>query len=344
MNINSLHLYIYILIFLITVTKSKADSFEYSRKKKNINRRSTLQQQQSPQSQLSVWEKKKLLYKNSEGCKEPHIAIFIHAAVGIFKKKRFPNETWGFGAEILDEMLTTTLNHGLMGKAKGIYITSLGEEADTKKVEESISRLRKNETVKADIQLLIRGKDLYVAEYPTLHAIQLYAQQSHNDTLILYMHTKGMRNNGKRAADWRRYMEYFVAERWDICTDALSHRNYETCGVLKTDHEYMGNFWWARAGWIKTRKKLDTMEWNMEQRMFAEDWLLQGVSSDEEQSHHYCVHSIDHNMYDCPTPRHLYEIKSSTFFWPHAHCPTHLEKRKKHLHHDPDRPNLLCHQ
>ena len=29
--------------------------------------------------------------------------VYLHAAVGIFRKKRMPNETWGYGREIMEE-------------------------------------------------------------------------------------------------------------------------------------------------------------------------------------------------------------------------------------------------
>lgn len=43
----------------------------------------------------------------------------------------------------------------------------------------------------------------------------------------------------------------------------------------------------------------------MRTRMAAEDFLLTGVTEASDQ-HHYCIHTTHHNMYDCPTPRHLY--------------------------------------
>ena len=42
------------------------------------------------------------LHKMVEGVNN---IVYIHAAVGIFRKKRMPNETWGYGREIMEELL-----------------------------------------------------------------------------------------------------------------------------------------------------------------------------------------------------------------------------------------------
>jgi len=118
--------------------------------------------------------------------KDPHIALFFHAAVGIFKKKRWPNETWGFGGEILNELLNTSLSSGLMTKAARTYVTALGSRKDVSKVEKSLKMNYPG------VSMIISGADLYVAEFPSLLAIFEYAKKTHDDSLIVYMHTKGI--------------------------------------------------------------------------------------------------------------------------------------------------------
>ncbi len=41
------------------------------------------------------------------------------------------------------------------------------------------------------IKVIAEAQNLYLAEFPTLLALQEYAKQAHPDTLLLYLHTKG---------------------------------------------------------------------------------------------------------------------------------------------------------
>jgi len=273
----------------------------------------------APAAAKDIFATHKLSYVAPDVSPGPHVAVFLHGAVGIFRKKRFPNETWGYGGEIIAELLNTSVASGLLAHAqtRGVYVTALGAPSDVEKVRSNLravqSQLKLQKGLKSmssapTLAVVVSGADLYVAEFPSLLAIWRYAQKAHDDALILYMHSKGMRNNGVRAADWRRYMTYFVAERFEICHEALLRKGYDTCGVLKNAEEYMGNFWWAKASFLKTRPDVATWKrWNMANRMSAEDWLLWGLT-EEEQAKHFCIHSIDHNMYDVPTPRGMYEL------------------------------------
>jgi len=126
---------------------------------------------------------------------DPHIAVFFHAAVGIFKKKRWPNETWGYGGEILNELLNTSLSSGLLKQAARTYVTALGARTDVAKVEKSLKMNYPG------VSMIISGADLYVAEFPSLLAIFEYAKKTHDDSLIVYMHTKGTGKGNYNPAD-----------------------------------------------------------------------------------------------------------------------------------------------
>jgi len=70
-------------------------------------------------------------------------------------------------------------------------------------------------------------------------------------------------------------MSYFIAERFDICLEALQTKGYLTCGVLKSNEEFSGNFWWAKAKHIKSRPNVALWKkWNMENRMAAGNSIL----------------------------------------------------------------------
>lgn len=128
------------------------------------------------------------------------------------------------------------------------------------------------------------------------------------------MHTKGVRLHGRRSSprDWRRYMTYFLAVRNDLCLSALYDRGYQTCGVLKKNHIYAGNFWWTTAKWLWSRKDLFVkFPWEMKNRHVAEYFLLENVRDDDPN--HYCVHHTHHDMMLCNTPPELYVNVNITF-------------------------------
>lgn len=247
------------------------------------------------------------------------IAVFLHAAVGIFKKKRPPgtNETWGYGREILEELLLNLTSSRLLPRAT-VYVTLLGSVPDRRLAERTLAQ----HNTSGNLHVLLRGANLYVSELPTIKAMHLYAARVHPRSSLLYFHTKGMRNNGKHSLDWRRYAAHFLIARHALCLSALA-QGYHTCGVQLTGEEYVGNFWWSRADWLAARG-LDLLEskWNMDTRFAGEDFLLsqerevggpgqnvapQGQAQAQGQGRHRCLFFVQHNLYDCPTPPELYE-------------------------------------
>ena len=265
--------------------------------------------------------------------------VYLHAAVGIFRKKRMPNETWGYGREIMEELLHDISVVPLAKNVSSIYVSLLGKREDRDLAMETLETF--NNTIHSKlcgkIQLLATASNLYLAEFPTLLGIQEMAGSMLPQNNILYIHTKGMRNHGSKAADWRRYMSYFLVNRSEVCLEALSpHHGYQTCGVQLNPTYYQGNFWWAKAGWINDRHmNLGSVKWDMGHRMVAERFLLSpsvvefseggrgSVEVEEGTGHltikgrrakgipsnsteHYCVFYIDHNLYDCSTPSTLY--------------------------------------
>lgn len=251
----------------------------------------------------------------------PHIAIFIHAAVGVFHKKRGKG-TWGYGEYILKDVLRSVKESGLLAKASGLYIGLLGAENDRISSKLYIES-NYSDGSNTKIQVVAEAENLYFAEFPTLYVLQNYSNVVHKDTLILYLHTKGMRNNHRLGFSfseefswdkysampshlWRAYMTFFLVDHHDVCIETIRKHGYHTCGVLKQGEVYAGNFWWSSASWLRTRASLYSLDWAMHTRMEAENMLLGGVSWKDNQKH-YCLHHTHHNMYDCPTYRSSYE-------------------------------------
>jgi hypothetical protein len=280
------------------------------------------------------YEKSDIIYHKislSPSLKEiPQLFVFAHAAVGIFHKRRGFG-TWGYGEYILKELLMGIKDSGLLEKAAGVYVGLLGSEDDRM----SAKLIVANYSSKANV--VMEANNLYFAEFPTLLVLQNFSKVVHKDSAILYIHSKGMRNNGGGGADgaldwknyssspahyWRRYMMYFLIEHHDVCVEAIQKQGYHTCGVLKQglpSGVYAGNYWWSTASWLRNRQSLMIYDWNMHSRMEAENMILRGVSMKEHQKH-YCIHHTHHNMYDCPTHRRSYETVPLKPFRHDANC------------------------
>lgn len=79
---------------------------------------------------------------------------------------------------------------------------------------------------------------------------QLYNRSLTNNEQLLYIHTKGM---SKRIAptvhDWRRYLQYFMVEKWRDCVDQLKSND-----LVTVKSRSRANVWWANSQYIRTLK------------------------------------------------------------------------------------------
>jgi hypothetical protein len=103
-------------------------------------------------------------------------------------------------------------------------------------------------------------------------------------------------------------MLYFLVEKYNICFKALeSPYNYDTCGVLRQNTIYAGNYWWTKAKYLSVKKPCAIdIEWSMKNRYAAENYLLNNIFP-KNQIKNYCIHHTHHNMQVCSTPRSMYE-------------------------------------
>lgn len=115
----------------------------------------------------------------------------------------------------------------------------------------------------------------------TLRWIRDYAANNPDD-YILFFHSKGVTNLKKEGivyeavADWRRYMEYFVIDRWKDCIAKLDE-GYDACGVLWNKDtplgyrpHFSGAFYWAKGSYINT---LDHSYLEIDWRFGGELWI-----------------------------------------------------------------------
>ena len=106
-------------------------------------------------------------------------------------------------------------------------------------------------------------------EFTTLDLIEEDRNIFGDSDYIFYLHTKGASKinewNYDYLVDWRNLMHFFNIEKYNSVFKIFETTEYNTYGInLKTPTNikkmaYFGNFWWAKANYIKTldNKKMD---------------------------------------------------------------------------------------
>ena len=97
-------------------------------------------------------------------------------------------------------------------------------------------------------------------EFVTLDLIQKDREKFGDSDYILYLHTKGASKQNDAQYDniisWRHLMNYFNIEKHKLAFNLFEKTNFNTYGVLYSvlgNYKlYSGNFWWAKASYIKT--------------------------------------------------------------------------------------------
>jgi hypothetical protein len=122
--------------------------------------------------------------------------------------------------------------------------------------------------------------------YETFAMLHIEELAKSSDKPVLYFHTKGVSNPGDhRKPIWRRLMGRWVVERWKENLDLLA--THETVGVdwLHCTHShYVGNFWLARADYLRRQEPFVTFHTNMSMTRFScEFWI--GWGNPKNHSH-----------------------------------------------------------
>jgi hypothetical protein len=156
--------------------------------------------------------------------------------------------------EVVGEQLRGVEEAGLGEACDSMQVTLVGPRKYFERAEQIFSAVGFREKV----FLHYAGRDLSLYEFPGIEMVQRVAQEKPG-TRIFYFHNKGVTHFRKKTEGpttaWRRYMEYFMIERWRECLVALEEA--DTCGVEYTVRDYGiplfgGNFWWANASYVQT--------------------------------------------------------------------------------------------
>lgn len=155
--------------------------------------------------------------------------------------------------EIATEQLLTLEKSNLLEACTKMFVTVVGSD-----IEQAIE-LFQNTTSSNKIEVIHASVEMN-GEFPGI-IMAKYLAEIDADAKIFYMHAKGVRHwqtyLEKNMHAWRIYMEYFTIERWQECVHALD--SYDICGVnwtLDPVPHFSGNFWWARAEYLRTIPEL----------------------------------------------------------------------------------------
>jgi hypothetical protein len=134
-------------------------------------------------------------------------------------------------------------------------------------------------------------------EFVTLDLIGKDKEKFGDFDYILYIHTKGAsKQNLENVVSWRHLMNYFNIEKVKNIFKIFEKTDYNTYGVLLGKAGkwklYSGNFWWAKASYLKTIK-MDGIKKN---RFNAEvDFIQNGIDwkpyspYNREEENHYSI-------------------------------------------------------
>lgn len=191
--------------------------------------------------------------------------------------------------KIVDEIINLIIDSGLINDVDKINIGIVGNGFVDLPINNKIN-------------ILYQDSNLELFEFKTLNLLKGFARENESYN-ILYIHTKGTNSDTKPINDWRKYMLYFLVEKYNECFKILE--NFDTCGVdLRKNPtlHYSGNFWWANSNHIKNLPEFKDMGVILSERHKAEFWI--------------CLFGKHYSMWDCGIDvyqRHLFEYPKNKY-------------------------------
>ena len=188
---------------------------------------------------------------------------------------------------IIDEQLNLIKNHFDFPYKLSVGI-SIAE--DNKSISHILNKF--NDDVK-DVRA--RGH-----EFVTLDLIEKDKKKFGDSDYILYLHTKGASKqnapNYVHIESWRHLMNYFNLEKCKSVINLFEKTSYNTYGILfgtaGTYRVYSGNFWWAKASYIKT---IDLGDMKKSRTKAETDFIQKGIDwkpyspYNREGENHYSI-------------------------------------------------------
>jgi hypothetical protein len=223
------------------------------------------------------------IYKNGNVC-------FIHVC-------NIKTNDEYMGQKIFLDQINYIRTTKLYDKLDYIYVTILGE----------FFNLPQDNKIK----LIYYSDNTNEWEFPHINNIKKFSDNLNININILQIHTKGVLNK-PHSYEWRKYLEYFLIEKYDVCLEALE--NYHSVGVNaqyyfdeenKLRNHYSGNFWWAKSNYIKNLEPLR----NDTDRYTTEHWLIGNLFLNDYRFH-LSLHHTNIDFYKNHLNQQEYNIES----------------------------------
>lgn len=162
--------------------------------------------------------------------------------------------------ELMSEQLTTLNEVGLLDEASEVHLCTNGRKENFEPAKEVMAEF-------ANVHFHHTSDTPQWWEWPTVNFIKEHCDASDEEFYVMYFHLKGLSRPGDTTAqDWRKFMEYWIVENWQACVAKLDE-NFDTVGpnfIESPWPHYSGNFWWARASYIRKLNKMpqpDQLPW-----------------------------------------------------------------------------------
>ena len=180
----------------------------------------------------------------------PKIFGFFHIATILTHKNRWES--------IVSELMEYLKAGGLLKNTELFTKVYLGPKAYEYK-----NRINDN------IKTMYAGTDLSLYEGPTLRELWRVCNETDEEFYVYYLHTKGVSYPpNTKSEPWRQHMSDAILLNWEKCVKVLDSGE-DTCGIMWRCDHYSGNFWWAKASYIRTLKKPQETS----NRMYFEKWI-----------------------------------------------------------------------
>lgn len=172
---------------------------------------------------------------------------------------------------LVKEQISALAQSGLYEKMDALYISCIvSKDEDTESIQNIVGRKK--------CKIISKEYDGKKYEFPALDFIFNMSQKE--DFLVFYFHTKGIscslsgnEKARKNAIAWRKMMEYFNFEKYQVAINVL--KSFDTYGACIREYQsttfYDGNFWWSKSSYIKTLPQIT--EENRKNRYWAEHWI-----------------------------------------------------------------------
>ena len=156
--------------------------------------------------------------------------------------------------ELMSEQMTLASESGLLDAAAEVVLCTNGNPASFDAAKEIL-----NSTDFPNIRFVHTSDRVDLWEFPTLDLMKQECDATDEEFYICYFHLKGLSRPGdQRVRDWRNYMQYWCIERWEDNVAKLDE-GMDTVGANYVEApwaHYSGNFWWARASYIRKLEPL----------------------------------------------------------------------------------------